>query len=382
MILKSQRARLTAIGLVATGFAYVLFRGSSGGGASVDPIDAVPKESFLAGTMDVSELRRSPIYDAVLGKSGAAGSKVVGLGALEEACGFDPFTRVEKLAIAVPEKEGVHDFGLVARVHVTGDELSTCKRRLDEKRGGGPSEAKQRGDFVVLEGVSAGGTKGRLAYGKKDLLVVSTGEWFDAILATANREAPSIREAKEHEALRASLTSREGWRMPTLLVTAILPRALRDRIRGEMSAEADAKDGSRAAMAGVLGVSAIGLAVKAGRSGGHVDARIEMACDSADACGQVDKLVQKKRLDWSKDLALRMVGFGPIIDSLETKHEGARLEVSASANADMLANTIERVMRLRSRPSPRGTEDDRPQPPRPAAPPDAPDETLRAPDGG
>lgn len=368
---KSQHVRLAAIGVIATVLAFFLFRGSGGGGP-MDPVDAVPKESFLVGTVDVSELRRSPIYDVVLGKGGAAGGKALGLGAVEDACGFDPFTRIEKLALAIPEKEGERDFGLVARVQVSRDELQTCKRRLDERRGGEPTAAKERGDFVVIEGVSAGSSKGRLAYGKQDLLVVSTGAWFDAILATANGEKPAVRDAKEHADLRRALTSQEGWRLPTAIVTAVLPRTLRDRIRSETAPDA--------AMIGVLGVSSIGLAVKAGPPGGHVDARIEMVCDSPPECASVDKLIQKKRLDWSKDLALRMVGFGQVIDSLETKQDGARLTVTASANADMLANTIERVLKLKSA-EPR-------RPPLPfAAPPSAmpdrtPDETIRAPDAG
>lgn len=374
---KSQHVRLAVLGVIATVLAFFLFRGSAGT-TPMDPVDAVPKESFLVGTVDVSELRRSPIYDVLLGKSGAAGGKALGLGAVEEACGFDPFTRIERLAVAVPEKEGERDIGIVGRVQVTRDELQTCKRRLDDKRGGEASAPKERGDFLEIDGVQAGSTKGRLAYGK-DLLVVSTGEWFDAIVATANREKPSVRDAKEHASLRASLTEREGWRVPTVLVTAILPKALRDRIRGE--------SGPDATMIGVLGVSAVGLAVKAGPPGGHVDARIQMVCDSPDECGAVEKLIQKKRLDWSKDLALRMVGFGQVIDSLETKRSGATLEVSASANADMLANTLERVLKLRS-----GRNE---PPPLPfAAPPaapratpreGAPDETIpspRAADGG
>lgn len=366
---KSQRVRIAVLGVIATAFAFVLFRGS-GESTPLEPVDAVPKESFLVGTVDVSELRRSPVYDVVLGKGGAAGGKALGLGAVEDACGFDPFTRIERLALAIPEKEGERDFGIVARVQVSRDELQTCKRRLDEKRGGEATAPKEQGDFIVIEGVQAGSTKGRLAYGKKDLLVVSTGEWFDAILATANGQKPSVRDAKQHADLRTSLTSREGWRVPTVLVTAILPRSLRDRIRAET--------GPDAAMAGVLGVSAIGLAVKAGPPGGHVDARIEMICDSADECAAVEKLILKKRLDWSKDLALRMVGFGQVIDSLETKASGARLEVSASANADMLANTIERVLKLKSGSDPPS------RPPLPFAAPKkpVPDETIRRPDGG
>jgi hypothetical protein len=277
--------------------------------------------------------------------------------------------RIEQLALSVPEKEGEHDYGVVARVKVTRDELQTCKRRLDEKRGSGtPTEVQERGDFVVI-----GTPKGRLAYGSGDLLVVSTGTWFDTILETANGKHATIKEAQEHMALRETLTGKEGWRAPTLVATAILPRTLRDRIKKEMAPEADREE-KDAIMGAVLGVSAVGVAMRAGPSGGHFDARVVMTCDSQPACELVEKLVLKKRLDWSKNFMLRLGGFGPLIDSLETKVTGSRLEVSATANVDSLANAIDRALR--------SAQQERPSPP-PALPGTRrPDETLKLPDGG
>jgi hypothetical protein len=368
-MIKSQRVRIAVLGVLATGAAFVLFRGASTPTIR-DPIDAVPKESFLVGTLDVEELRRSPIYEAIPGvKSGGAG--IGGLASVEEACGFDPLKRIERMALAVPEKEGERDYGVIARVKVTRDELKTCKRRLDEKRGStAPTEVTERGDFVVIDT-----PKGKLAYGSGDLLVVSTGAWFDTILETANGKHPTIKDAQEHSDLRFALTAREGWRAPTLVVTAILPRALRERIKKEMAPEAD-RDEKDAVMGAVLGVSAVGVAMRAGPTGGHFDARFLLSCDSQKACELVERLVLKKRLDWSKNLMFRLGGFGPLIDSIETKVTGSRLEVSATANVDSLAGAIERAIRhSESLPSERPTI--------PALPGTRrPDETLKAPDGG
>lgn len=365
-MIKSQRVRVAAIGLFATGAAFFLFRGASTPTIR-DPIEAVPKESFLVGTLDVEELRRSPIYEVIPGaKSGGAG--IGGLASVEEACGFDPVKRIERLALTVPEKEGERDYGVVARVKVTRDELQTCKRRLDEKRGGGaPSEVKEVGDFVVIDT-----PKGKLGYGSGDLLVVSLGAWFDTILETANGKHASIKDAQDHSDLRFALTSREGWRAPTLVVTAILPRSLRERIKKEMAPEADREE-KDAVMGAVLGVSAVGVAMRAGPTGGHFDARILMSCDSQRACELVEKLVLKKRLDWSKNFMYRLAGFGPLIDSLETKVTGARLEVSATANVDSLAGAIDRAIRHSESASPAVPGTRRPE--RPA------DEMLKAPDG-
>jgi hypothetical protein len=360
-MIKSPRVRLAVVGTIATVGAFFLFRGA-GTPTIREPIDAVPKESFLVGTMDVEELRRSPIYEVIPGAKGGG----AGFGTIEEACGFDPLKRIERLALSVPEKEGERDYGIVARVKVTRDELQTCKKRLDEKRGSAtPSEVKEKGDFVVIDT-----PKGRLGYGSGDLLVVSTGAWFDSILDTANGQHPSIKDSEQHSDLRSTLTTREGWRSPTLVLTAILPRGLRDRIKKEMAPEAD-RDDKDAVMGAVLGVSAVGVAMRAGPPGGHFDLRVVMSCDSQPACELVEKLVLKKRLDWSKNFMYRIAGFGPVIDSLETKVTGTRLEVSATANVDSLANAIDRAIKHSEQKPPALPPGTRPA-----------DEMLKAPDGG
>lgn len=378
----SDNVRMALIGVGSTAVAFAIF-GGLGGLAKTgpsDPFDAVPRASFIASTVDFAELRRSPVYEAVFGKEGAQADalrKSIGASALADACGFDPLARVQRFAVSVPEEGERGEFGVVAKVEVSRDELEKCTRSLAEKRGA-KAETRDVGSFVVLEDTSGGSaSRSRLAYGRGGLLVVGKGTWFDAMLGAADHTQPGLRDAPEHVALRASLTSRDGFKKPTLVATAILPRSLRERLKREMGPEIGAQDSSNVAMAGVLGVSAVGVAIKAGGPGKNVDASIELVCDGADGCGAVERLVQKKRKEWSSDLSLRMVGFGPLLDSFEIKREGTRLRATASASAEALASTLERVLKLRARG--RANDDPSPAPPRRASPPGPrPDETLRA----
>ncbi|CAN5741788.1 hypothetical protein BH11MYX4_BH11MYX4_02540 [soil metagenome] len=369
-----REAMIAVFGAVA---AFGVFDGLSGLGRTgpSDPYEAIPKASFIAATVDFAELRRSPLFEVAFGKEGSAADpmrRALGVGALAEACGFDPVTRVQKIAVSVPEEGERGEFGVVARVEVTRDELERCTKSLADKRGG-KAETRDVGSFVVLEDKSIGGAAApRLAYGRGGLLVVGKGTWFDAMLGAAEHTKPGLRDAPEHLALRTSLTSKEGFRTPTVLVTAILPRALRERLKGDMASEAGGPDLSTAAMAGVLGVSAVGVALTT--AGANVQASVELVCDTPDACVAVRKLVEKKRTEWSGDLALRMIGFGPLLDSFEVKLEGARLRATVSAQGEALAATLDRVLKLRARqgaaaapPFPR-----RPPPPKPA------DETIPA----
>ena len=391
----NENVRMALIGIVGAVAAFFMFGGLGGLGKTgpTDPLDAIPKSSFMAATLDFAELRHSPIYDAVFGNGKEGGSasadpmrRALGVTALAEACGFDPTSRVQRLGLSMPEEGERGEFGVAARVEVTRDELEKCTRALAEKRGG-HAETHDVGSFVVLEDTSSSGggpTRPRLAYGRGGLLVVGKGTWFDAMLGAADRTKPGLRDATEHVALRTSLTSHEGFKSPTLLVTALLPRTLRERLKGEMGAEAGSQDSSTAIMAGVLGVSAVGVAIHAGATGQSVDASIELVCDSAEGCEAVEKLAQKKRGEWSRDLSLRMVGLGPLLDSFELKRDGARLRATASSGADALAATIERVLKLRARRSAAdGPANDAPRPRAPMAPTKPTGEILPArPDGG
>ena len=371
------------IGMIAVGgaaVAFVIFGGLRNLGRTglSDPFDAIPKSSFIAATVDFAELRRSPLYDVVFGKE-APGidpmRRALGVGAVSEACGFDPISRVQRFAVAVPEEGERGEFGVAARVEVTRDELEKCTHALADKRGG-RAETRDIGSFVVLETASTGtGVRPRLAYGGGGLLVVGKGTWFETMLGAADHNKPGLRDAAEHVALRTSLTGRDGFKNPTLLATAILPRSLRERLKGEMGAELGAQDNSSAAMAGVLGVSAVGIALEVGGPGKNIDASIELTCDGSDACDAVEKLVQKKRKEWSGDLTLRMIGFGPLLDSFDVKREGTRLRATASANGDALAATVERVLKLRAR----RAAADGPPPGLPGSPrPKPPDESVPA----
>lgn len=364
----SKRLRVIALGIVAAVAAVFAIRWATlRRGADVRPVDAVPRDAFLVASINLAELRRSPVYDVVFGKESPSGQKraevldarALGIAKLEEACGFEPLSRVDELAIGVPEEGDKGELGVAARVRVTSEEMSRCAASLAGKS----QEAKDISGFRVVE--STGEDRARLGYGH-GLLVVGRGAWFDAMLAAADGKGGNVSQSNAHTALKSALTDREGWRSPTVLVTAVLPRSLRDRLKGEMSGEVGS--GGQPIMAGVLGVGSVGLAVRA--SDQTIEATIDLVCDTADACGAVEKLVGKKRLEWSKELMLRMAGLGPLLDSIDIKRDGSRVRVSASSNASALATTLDRVLRYKAR----GSGGNEPPPP----PARAPDEKIPA----
>jgi hypothetical protein len=312
-------------------------------------LTAVPADAWLVAFVDVEGLRASPIAQPLLG-----GGVIPGLGTLTDACGFDPVTRVDQVVLCSPEGGERGDFGVAFTGRFTRDELTQCADKITRARGG-KSETSTRGAFAILED-KADAAHTRFAYREGGPFLVGRGAWLDAMIDAADGKAP--RERPEHAALRQALASKVGDSSrlpPAVMVTALLPASLRERLRGELGAELGS-EGERAYV-GVLAVASAGFALGTGGPTSTTDLAAELHCDTPDACGDVKTLIERKRLGLSKDLGLRLVGVGSLIDSLTVAVQGASLSAGARAPTDDVARAIKRALDFRGpgRPSPRSS---------------------------
>lgn len=326
---------------------------------------ALPGGTFLAITADADALRRSPVIAQLLG--GERGD-ALGVKSLEEPCGFDPLARIREIAVAVPEEGEPGDFGVAARVDATGEELARCADRIGEKKGKRASFTKQ-GDTFVIDDAAPGGR--RIAYRParegSGILLVATPRWLGAMLAALDGTGPRIDSDATHATLRSAL---EKGGPPSLVVTAALPKAVRERIRRDLDREPGSDDG-RETMVGILGVYGAGLAVALGPTEARF--QLELLCEAPAQCEATRTWLERKRFSLTRDLAARLVA-GPFIDSFQVETRGATLGASARGNADDLARAVQRVLDARGERRPDG-RDRAPAPsPRPAP---VPDEVIR-----
>ncbi len=338
-------------------------------GPGATPFDAMPAGSFLVLTVDVAALRASPLYTAVFD---AERERSWGLGELALACGFDPMSRVRELDVAIPEGGEPGDFGVAASADLTPGELVRCAENVAGARGAS-RKAVEVGAFHVLED-----DKGHaLAASDNGPIVVGRATFVRAMIDTAEGRGKGAKDNPDHAELRDALAASDVRGRPLVVVTALLPADLRDRLRREMGAELGAP-GSNATMGGILGVRAAGLSVRE-TGEGVLEARAELRCDSGSACEEVRKLVLARRLAFSQDMALRLVGLGPAIDAFDAKVDGPRLTATTRVRTADLAATLERVQKLRGQTKPKAPPPlVAPAPPPRAAP--APDEVLTAKD--
>jgi hypothetical protein len=332
----TQRRQYTLFFALVLGVAVAGYMVGHPRAASAGILDAVPRGAWLVVTVDVAAVRSSPIAQPLL--AAGAGTSLPGLGPLSEACGFDPLSRMKELLVTSPENGEHGDFGLAFTGDFTRQELERCAEKAIRARGGTPATSTHGAFTTVEDTVDA--KHARVAYRDGGPFLVGRGAWLDAMIDAV--DGPPGGPGVDHAALRASLASKRGSSAQAIVVTALLPSALREKLKGELGAEL----GSEAdkAYVSVLAVSQAGVALGTGGTGSMTELVAELRCESPAACGEVKALVERKRLAFSRELGVRILGLGPLLDSLKVDAVGPTLSASAHAPTDDLARATQRAL--------------------------------------
>lgn len=335
-------------------------RGQHPGGSDKNSLlAALPEDSFLAATVDMKTLRASPLAAPLtsLGLDRLAGG--ASLQGASATCGFDPAAKIDQLAIALPEAEDTGDFGLAMQGAASRDQLVECAKKVILARGGRPTVAPQ-GGFTFVDDTSVGA---KLALHEGGPFLLARGPWLTKMVDTVEKKSPSIEQSALHSEVRRALGP------AAVVITALLPAKLRDRLKREMNAETIGANGN-AAMAGILAVKAAGIALVPGVAGGTTELTAELRCETPDACTEVKKLIERKREGWSKDMTFRLLGIGPLIDALAIETHDSALRATTRLPADEARRLLEHVIEM--------TTHRRGPAPAPPAASRAPDEVVPA----
>ncbi len=328
---RNRNALLLASILIAAAALFLAF-GQSPSTTSSSTVDAIPADAFLVATFDIAALRESTLAAPLAPLVASLGATEV-----ETQCGFEPIARVHELSIAIPEGQD-GEFGILARGNISRDEMSKCASAVIAARGGSPSESKQADFSEVSDDSSTLTTPSKVAWDGSGLVLVGRGAWLGEMMEAARGKRPRLTTNAQHTELRDALGKGR-----LAIATATLPAGLRKKIERQMQSDAE---GENAMMQGVLGVSAAGIAI--GTMGTSTEIAIELRCDSPDACTQVDKLIAKKKSEWSANLGLRMFGVGVLLDALTVKVDGIALHAIAKLPTDDARRLIDRALELRN----------------------------------
>jgi hypothetical protein len=282
-------------------------------------IEAIPDGAFLLVTVDLVRLRASPLAREL--------TSLREVGDITEECGFDPLARAQSVAIGVPEKpDGV--FGLAVTTDIPEKDLLRCAETVMAARSATPRITK-RGSWTELEqeGILTQTSRAKIAQRAGAPLLVARGDYLTTMQATLDGKSTPRNVA--HEALRKGVLERtHGDAM--LVVTAILPKSVRDKLRDE-----DPTAEHAATMAAILSVNAVSVAVTS--RGETLDVVGELDCETDAACATVRDFIDRKRKEIASEPAARFIGIGAVLDGLRLEARGAVLDVSLSAAESEIA---------------------------------------------
>jgi hypothetical protein len=326
---------------------WVLRKGRASN-ASGDPLAVIPDGAMLILSARLDQLRSSPLGAPLVRE----GRELPGVGKIADLCGFDPVTKLERIAIAVPEghtgerrdSDDDDELGVAATGPLDARSIVNCATRIIEQRGGHAS-TEQRGAFIVIHQAD-GGHLGQIAIRDGGPVLLGDGPYFRAMLEAAELPPPRPISNARHRALRDHIGA-DG----AVTVTALFSDVARERARAE----------------GVpLSWTRVGAAALSLSLAPRVRVQAELTCDDREACDALAAEIQV----WQKRQRpgfLAMMGLSGVIDRLVvTAHDGV-VGARAELGMDEAVSMMDRLAAIRSR-SPAGP---------PAANRTPPDEVVR-----
>ncbi len=328
-------------------------------------LDAIPSGALLVATADLGALRASPVGAPFLRE----GREIKGVGKVNELCGFDPLDALTDVAIGIPADGETGDFGLAASGDVDDKAIVACASKVIEARGGTPVTTTF-GSFHLVRDASLDGG-GEIAVRKGGPLLLGGGAYLHEMIDAAEGRGRTVRSSLAHGMLASEVG--EAPVRVTVVLTPEQRRTLAEELESG-GAKGDPIGSVRAAGAGVT-------------LGATVSVHAVLSCDAAPACAAVARKLAEMRDEHSKDLALRLVGFGALLERVTIEPKGDLVHARVELPAEEAATLADRLVTLRGvrHPMP-GDDKGKRRPPREAdqpVPPVQPDEVVKpAADGG
>lgn len=294
-------------------------------------IDAAPESAFLVVTLDLGRLRAS----SILSELGFV--RQSGLDDITSQCGFDPIDRAREALVAVPESGDAGDFGLAIVTDLSREDLVACASKVLAARGGSAA-VHEEGGYTIVEDPSLGGLRPRIATKPGAPVFIGHGDWLHEMMLAYDGKAPRADVAgKPHARLREKVSAGEA----AIAATAILPKSLRDKLKDEIQG---GRKPAGPTFQAVLAVGEVAVALRvAGDAGGREGLSAVAECESGEACDALRAFLEKKREALAKDLGVRLIGLGALLDHAKLEVRGTDLVLTLDASAAEIARVASRA---------------------------------------
>lgn len=322
---------LGSLGLALGGGLYALAKSrASGADAGALPptttapaLRSVPADALVVAVVDLAALRASAVGPTLLGSA----REVPGLGSVKAVCGSDPIDTLESLAFAIPRGGDGGDFGVVGLGGpVDGDALASCATKIIARRGGKPLVSRV-GSFVSVRD-EATPSGGELAVRTGGPILLGSGAYLRAMMATTEGRSPSVVGQEPHRAMFEGIDQR----------TVRLTFTVTDEQKRSLAEEA----GTLGSDAGPLFATLVGgsLGVDVGPT---LTAHGMLACGTPEAAARVAEGLRQARDARRESLELRIVGVASLLAKVDINPVGPKVHAHFVAPTSELVALLELV---------------------------------------
>lgn len=295
------------------------------------PLDALPSDSFAILTVDADAMRKSSLAPTFH-------EYVRQFARLPAGCNVDLSERTTEAALAVAE--GKPELGLALSGQLTEAELLSCKAAFEKVESGAAPSSKatesDHGSFHVSKSTQFG-KQLYIAWSRRGPLTLGIGAFTERMLDAVDGKVARVGAGipgDVHGELRAALKARAKTRigaMFTALPTAKLRADFADYVPLGSFLER---------VKPLTTISAFGIALAPGIKDGEAELLAEARCDDEALCEKVKELVLRQRFEVGKNFAVRLGGFGPLIDQLTVERSGKHLTLHTHDSAEAIARNL------------------------------------------
>lgn len=305
--------------LAAAALGISLAKGKEEGGQRDAILRVIPKDTMLVVTADLDALRASPLFADRIG----GGRELLGVGKVDETCGFDPMTKIRTLALAIPPGDA-DEPGVVALGAIEAGPLVECATKVIALRGGKP-EVTQVGSFTTVRDAD-GLQGGQIAVREGGPVLLGEGRYLQSLMGAAEGAMPNA-AASEHPSLRGEIG--EG----AVVATTIVPRELKERVQKEIGEES----------APALGITSAALSLS---TGPLVRLQAKLGCDEERACETLATSFRAARDEAKTKLGPRLLGLGGVLDRLTIEAKERAVDARAEISQEEASALVDKVTAL------------------------------------
>ncbi len=240
------------------------------------PLSLLPPGSAFVLTADMARLQRTPLGGLLAQRLARAG----GTTKLTTLCGFDPLSRLDQLALAVPSagrdaQEHPEDFGIVASGRIDAAEIMRCASAAITDRSGEAIETRV-GSFSTVRDRKS---EGEVAARDGGPLIFSGGAYFRGLLDAAEGHSDPRPDARDqrHAELRRALGP------GTLLATWIPSEGWLQHVASEET---------NARLSPLAGLQALGARIEVNDA---VHVLVLLDCGDSESAARVSSLLNELR---------------------------------------------------------------------------------------